>query len=71
LPQVVGLVFDAPCAVEFGRIHAKLLNAGHPLDSVDMQIAATAIVHNLTLVTHNTKDFQHISGLRLDDWLAP
>jgi tRNA(fMet)-specific endonuclease VapC len=41
------------------------------LDSVDMQIAATAIVHNLTLVTHNTKDFQHISGLRLDDWLAP
>jgi predicted nucleic acid-binding protein len=26
---------------------------------------------DLTLVTHNTKDFQKIPGLRLEDWLAP
>jgi tRNA(fMet)-specific endonuclease VapC len=36
-----------------------------------MQIAATALVHNLTLVTHNTKDYQHVPGLRLEDWLTP
>jgi predicted nucleic acid-binding protein len=29
------------------------------------------LVHNLTLVSHNTADFQRISGLRLDDWLKP
>ena len=32
-------------------------------------IAAVALVHNLTVVTHNNADFQFISGLRLDDWL--
>jgi tRNA(fMet)-specific endonuclease VapC len=71
LPQVSELVFDASCAVEFGRIYAALLNMGRPADAVDVQIAATAIVHNLTLITHNIKDFQHIPGLRVDDWLAP
>ena len=34
-------------------------------------IAAVALVHNLTLVTNNTADFQQISGVRLDDWLTP
>ena len=34
-------------------------------------IASVALVHNLTMVTHNTKDYQNIPGLRLDDWLPP
>lgn len=34
-------------------------------------IASALLVHNLTLVTHNTADFRHIPGLRLDDWLIP
>jgi tRNA(fMet)-specific endonuclease VapC len=34
-------------------------------------IASAALVHNLTLVTHNTTDYRNIPGLRLDDWLAP
>ena len=33
-------------------------------------IAAVALVHKLTLVTHNTADYQNVSGLRLDDWLT-
>jgi predicted nucleic acid-binding protein len=37
----------------------------------DAMIAAVALVHNLTLVTHNTSHFQNIPGLRLEDWLAP
>lgn len=31
----------------------------------------SALVHNFTLVTHNTADYQNIPGLRLDDWLTP
>jgi tRNA(fMet)-specific endonuclease VapC len=32
-------------------------------------IGATALVHDMTLVTHNRRDFQRIPGLRIDDWL--
>ncbi|MFL5341570.1 MAG: PIN domain-containing protein [Gemmataceae bacterium] len=39
--------------------------------TADLMIAAVALEHNLTLVTHNTADFQNIPGLRLDDWLIP
>jgi tRNA(fMet)-specific endonuclease VapC len=38
---------------------------------MDLLIAVVALVHNLTLVTHNTADFHNIPGLRLDDWLIP
>jgi predicted nucleic acid-binding protein len=34
-------------------------------------LASAALVHNLTLVTHNTSDYQNIPGLHLDDWLKP
>lgn len=48
-----------------------MLRQGMPVGEPDVMIAAVALVHGLTLVTHNTVDFQHIPGLRLDDWLAP
>jgi tRNA(fMet)-specific endonuclease VapC len=32
-------------------------------------IASVALVHDLTLVTHNTKDFENIPDLRVEDWL--
>jgi predicted nucleic acid-binding protein len=57
-------------AEEFGRLRAKLFDAGHPTPEMDLWIAATAIHHNLTLVTHNTRHFSHIQGLTLEDWLT-
>jgi tRNA(fMet)-specific endonuclease VapC len=54
----------------FGEIHAGLLDIGKPAPEMDLLIAATALVHDLTLVTHNTKDYANIPGLRLDDWIA-
>lgn len=71
LPQVRVLPFDIACASSFGKLKADLLNVGRPIDNADLQIAVTAMVHNLTLVTHNSTDFAHVAGLRLDDWLAP
>jgi len=38
---------------------------------MDLLIAASALVHGLTLVTQNVKDFVHISGLAVEDWVAP
>ncbi len=37
----------------------------------DALVAATALVHNLTLLTHNTTDFQWVPGLTVEDPLAP
>ena len=33
-------------------------------------IAAIAIVNNVTLVTHNTREFSRVNGLRIEDWEA-
>ena len=42
---------------------------GTPMPDVDALIAATALVHDMTLVTHNAVDFQPVAGLRFVDWL--
>ena len=38
---------------------------------LDLAIAAIALVHGLTVVTHNTKDFSRVPALALEDWEAP
>ena len=53
----------------FGKIRAQLETIGYGLDKMDIFIAATAIANDYTLVTHNTKHFSRIPGLKLEDWL--
>ncbi|MBA3315275.1 MAG: type II toxin-antitoxin system VapC family toxin [Planctomycetaceae bacterium] len=71
LPEVTILDYDRSCCEEFGRIRGDLLGRGVVVDPVDLMIAATALAHGLTLVTHNTRDFEHVPGLALEDWLSP
>lgn len=71
LADVTLLDFDRNCAKEFGRVRGELLKKGQSVSRVDLMIAAVALHHNLTLVTHNTADYQHVPGLQLDDWLIP
>ena len=56
--------FDMACERQFQALRATRLRAG----SRDLRIAATALVHNATLVTRNTRDFNQVPGLLLDDW---
>lgn len=44
---------------------------GHPCGDADLLIAATALEHNLELVTGNTAHFAWIAGLSLADWRTP
>ena len=60
-----------PVREEFGNVKGELLRKGVSIPDVDLMIATAALVHDLTLVTHNTADFQNIPGLRLEDWLTP
>lgn len=71
LPELTLLEFDAKCAHRCGLERGTLLRQGIQVPTVDLMIASTALVHDLTLVTHNTNDYQNIPGLRLVDWLVP
>lgn len=71
LQEVQILEFDSACAERFGQVRGTLLQKGITISRMDLLIACVALVHNLTLVTHNTADYQNIPGLRLDDWLIP
>lgn len=52
----------------FGEIKAYTQKIGKTIDDMDLLIAATAITNNFTLVTHNTKHFENIPNLKVEDW---
>ena len=47
------------------------MQVGALTSTVDLMIAAVAIVHDLTLVTNNVKDFRNVPDLHIVDWLTP
>jgi predicted nucleic acid-binding protein len=51
------LPFDTDSALAFGRIVARARRAGRPIPVADAQIAAVALVHNLTVATRDVADF--------------
>ena len=54
--------------VQFGDIRAHLARLGTPIGPYDLQIAAIACAHDLTLVTRNVREFERVPGLRLENW---
>ena len=62
--------FDRAAAQYYGRLRATLEAAGSSLGPLDTQIAAHALALDVTLVTHNTRSFNRMPGLRLSDWVA-
>ena len=64
----VAMSFDDRCAEAYGAIRAELARAGTPIGPNDLLIAATARARDLVLVTHNSREFRQVVGLRLEDW---
>lgn len=62
------LMFDEPAAEAYGRIRSHLERHGSPIGPYDLQIAAIALANDLTLVTHNTREFTRVPGLSIEDW---
>jgi len=52
----------------FARVKADMCRAGTPVDDFDLVIACTALSNGLTLVTNNTRHFERIPGLRIENW---
>jgi len=70
LPAVTVLPYDVATAQVFGQIRAQLEEAGTILADADVQIAATAIYHDLELVSGNLRHFSRIPALNLNRILA-
>lgn len=56
-------------AASFAKIRNQLENAGMPLAIMDTLIAAHAFSLNATLVTNNTRHFDRIEGLQVENWI--
>ena len=69
--RFVSLPFDDDAAEVFARIRFHLESRGMVIGPYDLQIAAIALVHQLTVVTHNVAEFGRVPGLTVEDWEVP
>ena len=60
--------YDYKASIEYGKIRAYLEKKGKVIGNMDMQIAGHALSLNLELISNNTKEFERINGLKLDNW---
>ena len=51
------------------HFHA-LRTKGQPIGHMDLLIASQALAEDATLVTNNTREFERIEGLKLENWVA-
>jgi predicted nucleic acid-binding protein len=65
------LAFDGRAASCWAHLTASLLDKGRPLPTLDSQIAATALAHDLVLVTRNVKDYAGTGVGVLNPWELP
>lgn len=63
------LPFDSEDAMIAGKIRGILEQHGMPIGPYDVQIAAQALARGLTVLTHNSREFQHVPGLKVEDWV--
>lgn len=61
--------FGADAAMTYGRVRAELARRGTPIGPLDAIIGAHALAIDAILVSHNTREFAGIEGLRIEDWL--
>ena len=61
------LSFDDDAARKYGEIRSDLARKGTPIGPNDLMIAAIASVQAV-LVTHNTREFTRVTGLKVEDW---
>jgi len=54
----------------YGHIRAILQKRGTPIGAMDLLIASHALWLDAILVTENTKEFQRVPDLRVENWLA-
>ncbi len=70
LPRATILLFDFSAAKKYGEIRSLLEKKGTPLAHADLQIASIALTMGMTLITGNSKHFQRVPQLAVENWLV-
>jgi tRNA(fMet)-specific endonuclease VapC len=65
---IIELPLDRPGAEAAANIRAELERQGASIGPYDLLIAGQASASGLTLVTNNVREFQRVSGLKLESW---
>lgn len=61
--------FEVPADLTYGELRAVLESTGKPIGSNDLLIAAHALALDAILVTDNTREFERVPGLKIENWL--
>ncbi len=64
------LPFDWDSAMKTAEIRFQLEKAGCGIGPYDLQLSGQARSLDLTLITHNTREFGRVKDLRIEDWEA-
>lgn len=62
--------FTQEAAKKAAKVRSVLEKQGTPIGVYDLQIAAIALAENMTLLTNNTREFERVKGLKLENWVA-
>jgi len=73
LARQVTVIYPAGPAIcrHYAEQFIRLKDAGTPIGANDLWIACHALAEEATLVTHNTREFRRVAGLRVEDWAEP
>ncbi len=71
LGQLETIPFDSAAANDASKVRAFLRAVGKPSGNLDPLLAGHAISLGAVLVTNNTKHFENVPGLMLDNWVSP
>lgn len=60
-----------PALRKYGELKAELRRIGQTIAEFDLLIASVAVAENYTLVTNNTRHYERVNGLKLENWTLP
>ncbi len=62
------LDYTSEAAIQSGQIRAELAKLGTPIGPYDQMIAGHARSLGLVIVTNNTKEFERVQGIQIENW---
>ena len=69
LEFVTLLDWPSEASALYGRVRVQLQKQGTPIGAMDLLIASHALFIDTILVTNNTREFERVPGLKVENWL--